>query len=172
MKRTATNSALKKGDRHLAAEISRKETTVLLGASPRFQRAANRRRRNRQGAILTMELLLVLPIVVGLLFAIVEFGLLWQANSQIKLASEAGCRVASLPGSDAEAVQAAIDAALVHSKLIAARRVAIDGGQWSGEPVSVEIRLAMREAAPDLLAFLGFGLGEQELIARTVLRKE
>lgn len=131
-----------------------------------------RNRRIRKGALLTMELLLVLPIVVGLLLAIVEFGLLWQANAQLKLASEAGCRIASLPGSDERAVHAAIDAALVHEGLIAGRRVSIAGGDCSGEPVAVEIRLAMRAAAPDLLAFIGFGLGEEELFARTVLRKE
>lgn len=132
----------------------------------------SRRSRSRTGALLTMELILALPLLVGLLFAIVEFGLLWEANHQVKLASVVGARTAAHPGGDLPAVERAVMNALLKAGLKAHHTVSLEGGEHSGDLVSVEVRALMIDAAPDLLAFLGFSLAGQELAGRTVLLKE
>jgi hypothetical protein len=134
------------------------------------------RTRPRKGAIQTVELLLVLPILLGLLFAIIEFGLLLSANQRLKMASQLACRVGTLPADDPvereQAIRRAAKGALGKPHLIRAHRLEFDAGRYTGDPVVVEIRLPMKAAAPDLLAVLGLGLKDRELLARTVMRKE
>ena len=128
--------------------------------------------RSRTGALLTMELILALPLLVGLLFAIVEMGLVWEANHQVKMASVVGARIAAHPGGDLAAVENAVENTLLKAGLKAHHTVHLEGGEHAGDLVSVEVRALMSDAAPDLLAFLGFSLAHQELVARTVLLKE
>lgn len=119
-----------------------------------------------------MELILALPLLVGLLFAIVEFGLLWEANHQVKMASVVGARIASHPGGDLHAVECAVKETLMKAGIKVHHTVSLEGGEHSGELLSVEVRALMTDAAPDLLAFIGFSLSGQELVGRTVLLKE
>ena len=126
----------------------------------------------RRGAILSMELIFVLPIVIGLLFAIVEFSMLWTASHLVKSASTAGCRVATFPGSNAAAVQESVAMALGRPALIQNCQVEVRGGVNSGDEVLVAVRVPMAAAAPDLLGFFGFRLQDRTLEAQTVMRKE
>ena len=128
--------------------------------------------KRRRGAILSMELIFVLPIVIGLLFAIVEFSMLWSASHLVKAASTAGCRVATFPGSNLAAVQESVAMALGKPALAQNCQIEVQGGFASGDEVSVAVRVPMAAAAPDLLGFFGFGLNDRLLVAQTVMRKE
>jgi Flp pilus assembly protein TadG len=130
------------------------------------------RRRSRRGAVLSTELILLVPIAFGLLMALAEFSMLWLANQRVVAAAQAACRTATLPGATVDAVQQAAASALAKPALISQATIEVTWAQHSGDPVLVEVRLPMRAAAPDLLAFLGFGLGDGQLVAQCVMRKE
>jgi hypothetical protein len=128
------------------------------------------------GAILSVEMLLVFPVLFVLLLAIIEFSLLWSASHQVEAASATACRVATLPANDPveleQSVCYAAQQALVKPRLIAAHRVLYTPGQITGDPVTVAIQVPMRAAAPNLLALIGFDLNGRWIRAETVMRKE
>lgn len=121
---------------------------------------------------MSMELVFVLPILLGLLLAIVEFGMLWSANQRVKQAANAAARVATFPGTNTAAVTQAAALALDKKPLVESMQCAVAGGAYSGDMVAVRISVPMRAAAPDLLSFLGFSLNNRYLLAETIMRKE
>ncbi len=135
---------------------------------------APRRRARRAGAAL--ELLLVLPVLLSLLVAMVEFSLLLVARQQLAGASREAARVAA-QGGDLAAVQAAASLYLGTGNLANAQVLANltdEGGMPlpSGAPVVVTVQVPATQAAPDLLAFVGLSLMDETLSAQTVMRKE
>jgi Flp pilus assembly protein TadG len=134
------------------------------------RRGQARRARLRLGAVLSMELILVLPIVLGLVFSIIEFGMLWSSSQRVKDASTAGCRTASFRGADESAIRRAVEQTLGRPALIA--NYSIDVRQDVSNEVSVIVAVPMRSAAPDLLRFVGFALDGRRLSSQTVMRKE
>lgn len=151
-------------------------------ASPRANREIARDRiaalphRARKGAILSTELLLVLPVLIGVCLAVVEFAMLLSARQQVKTACQVACRVGTLPAANPseceEAVRAAAKRALARKRLIEAHELEFTPGRFAGDDVVVEIRLPMRAAAPDMLCVVGFGLKGRCIVGRTVMRKE
>ncbi|MBS0210488.1 MAG: pilus assembly protein [Planctomycetes bacterium] len=132
---------------------------------------ANRRRR-RLGAVVTMELLLVLPIVLALLLGLVEFSMLWIARQHVQESARSACRVATFCGNNPAAVTEAAQLALRKQSLVQNAQVLIRGGQFSGDLVAVRVAVPMRAAAPDLLSMFGLGFGQAEIAAEAVMRKE
>lgn len=158
---------------------SRVSFGVLAGAACTTRTAWKRRRCDyaascggRTGAILSTELLFILPLMCCLFFAMLEFGLLWSANGQVKLASRIGCRVATLPGSDADEIKRAVLKTLDRPGLRESCEIVVEGGSVTGDTVTVEVCVPMSCAAPDLLEIFGFSLDNRTLIGRTVMRKE
>ena len=141
-----------------------------------YRWSLRRRRRIRRGAIFSFELLIVLPVLVGILLATIELSLLLHSNCRLKEASRLACRVAARPCHDAEArnlaIRQAIEEVLRRPSLIRSCNCQFDSGRFPGDVVVVQLSLPMKAAAPDLLAVLGFGLKERTLIARTVMYKE
>jgi len=133
-------------------------------------------RRARRGALFSMELIIVLPIAVGIFFAIAEFSMLWLANQKIKSASQVACRVGTLPATDSlaqdQAVRQAAERVLRDKKLLDNYQLEFIPGAFSGDEVVVRIKLPMDAAAPDMLAFLGFSLSDRKITAHTVMRRE
>jgi hypothetical protein len=134
------------------------------------------RRRSRHGALLSMELLLILPVVMILLSALVEFSLIWSANSKIKAASRLACRVATLPSTQPLVAEYVIREKVIEvlesPKLVDACKMDCHMGQYTGDPCTVVVSVPMKAITPDLLSFVGLGLKEREIVARTVMRKE
>ena len=128
--------------------------------------------RRRLGAVLSMELILVLPIMIGLICAMVEFGMLWSAGQRVKEAASAGCRTASFRGADEQAVRAAVERTLAKKKLITTYSLNVEKPDPQSNDVAVTVSVPMNAAAPDLLAFLGFGLKEKNVVAQTIMRCE
>jgi hypothetical protein len=133
--------------------------------------ARRRRCARRKGALLSAEMLIVFPAVVILLYGIVEFSFLLSANSQLASASQTGARVGTLPGAMPTHVETAVRDTLDPSFKDEVS-VTFTPGLVSGDEVTVEVRLEMTKAAPDLLTIFGFDLSGRFLEARSVMRKE
>jgi hypothetical protein len=137
-------------------------------------------RTGRRRGVLTMELLLVFPILFALLLAMVQFSLTLHARQQLVAASREGARVAAL-GGDLDEVRAAVQRTLGRGRLADAavhltdgRGEEIAGGQAvpSGTAVAVWVRLPARHVVPDLLRFVGYSIKKDVLLARTAMRRE
>ena len=131
---------------------------------------------SRKGALLSVELLFVLPILLGLILAMVEFSLLFSARQQVKTASQLACRVGTMPGSDPVQIERAVRQAaakgLIRCSLVKSYELKFEPGRNTGDPVVVDVRVPMRAAAPNLLAMIGYDLNGRHLRSRTVMRKE
>ena len=137
------------------------------------------RGRPRRG-ILAFELLLVLPILLIVVLAAVQFSLTLYARQQLVAASREGCRVAALGGNLSE-VESTIRRTLGNGRLADADieltdetgKPLSDGMILpSGESVAVWLRLPTVHVVPDLLRFIGYSIQTDEMVARTLMRRE
>jgi Flp pilus assembly protein TadG len=138
-----------------------------------------RARRRRAGALLSAELLFVLPILMMFLLAIAEYGLLALAGQRLQFAAQAGARAATLSYNDATAYEAAIkqavEAALISPTLVAHYTLAFTpfaSAQNTGDQVEVKVTAPMTAAAPDMLLVFGVSINGGTLTGRCVMRKE
>jgi hypothetical protein len=139
-----------------------------------------RRHSHRRRGALVLQLLLILPLLLLLVLAMVQFSLTLFARQQLVAASREGCRVAALGGNLGEIERS------VHRVLGAGRlgdaviEVTDEAGTPvpsglavpSGDAVAVWLRVPTAYAVPDLLRFIGYSHRDEELIARTVMRRE
>jgi Flp pilus assembly protein TadG len=113
---------------------------------------------------------------MALIFAIIEFGCLMSAQHRLEAASQAACRIASLPsdrpGEVDQVVRDTTARILNHPAIIRNYELRMDRGKHSGDTVVVELRLPMTAAAPDLLRVFGWKLAGRELVSRAVMRRE
>jgi Flp pilus assembly protein TadG len=131
---------------------------------------------NQRRGSLAVELLIVLPVLLGILLGMVEFSMLLVSRQELLTASREGARVAAIGGSQAD-VEAAVRQFLGAGSLSQATITTVladNQGQPlpSGSPVAVTVSIPATQAAPDLLVFIGFSLRGENLIAQTVMRKE
>jgi hypothetical protein len=127
-------------------------------------------------ASLSLELLLILPVLVALALAVIQFGLMESANQRLALASAQAARAAA-QGGDLEDVERAARRVLGEGRLRHARvhaRLSDESGRPlpSGETVEVVVEIPADEAAPNLLRFLGVSTRGRVLSGHTVMRKE
>ncbi len=135
--------------------------------------AVPRRGRRRVGALLSAEMLIVTPVVMVMAFGMVEASLLISSYNQLKHASAVGARVCSVsPGDCRAAVTAAVQEVLIDERLIEHVEIVCEDSGLSGEICRVTLSIEMSEAAPNLLAALGFSLVGRELNVATAMRKE
>lgn len=111
----------------------------------------------RRGAILSMELVLILPIFLLLIFAIVEFSMLMSAHTRVGTAAHSGARLMSLTGAGADEVREQV-ISMLGSKLADGCRIDVMPGNHSGDIGRVVVSVPMANASPDLLWITGFGL--------------
>jgi Flp pilus assembly protein TadG len=119
-----------------------------------------------------MELVFVLPIVLGLLFAMIEVGMLWAAGQRVDEAATGACRVASFRGADETAIRRQVENSLRRQSLVTSYSLNVQNPGPNPDEVCVTVTVPMKAAAPDLLAILGFGLGNRTISAQAVMRKE
>ena len=132
----------------------------------------------RRGAI-TLELLLVLPILTLVLSAVVQLSMMIMVTQRLAAASAVGARVAAIGGDDQDvrrAVRVALgDGALGQAEVLivnAAGDATPNCNVPHGEPVEVRVRIAADAAVPDLLGVIGIRLCDETLLGRTVMVKE
>ena len=126
----------------------------------------------RRGAVLTFELLLILPIVLALTLAVVELSLLWSGNQRLAVASRDACRGATLPGTTDDDVRHTVLQSLLGHRLGSVVKVEIQRGLMAGDPVGVRLIAPMQAASPDLLAIVGFSLADRQFSVVSVMRQE
>ncbi|MDB5387243.1 MAG: TadE family protein [Planctomycetaceae bacterium] len=128
---------------------------------------ASRRRRG----VLTIEMLLVLPILLFVLLAVFEFSILLFARSSVVQACRVAARQASLAAVDQNQVEAIVQ--LVLSPNLQTNMVVnYVPASRSGEVTTVAIQVPMSNAAPDLLWPIGFSLQGRYLTQETCVVKE
>jgi Flp pilus assembly protein TadG len=145
------------------------------------------RRYSRRGAILALELIMVIPILFVVLLATIEFGILLMASQGVGAAANVGSRNAALPSSSKASVDAAVSTALDGYVWQGMHEVVIfvdEGGGFvkdngpvlqnapSGAVVSVTVNVPMNDAAPDLLKYFGISTAGKDLTTTYVTRKE
>jgi hypothetical protein len=134
------------------------------------------RRSPRRSGSLSLELLLVFPILVALLLATIEFSMLAVVRQQVLTASREGARVAA-QGGDASEVERAVHVFLGGGTLANAEVQTVltdDKGNplFPGDPVTVLVRVPADRAVPDLLPFIGQSIRGEFVVGCTVMRKE
>ncbi len=130
----------------------------------------------RRAASLTIELLLLTPVLLTLVVAAVELSLLLAAHQKVEAASAVGARVAA-QGGTREEVEKACAEALGRGRIAHAEvRCQLDGEDGlplpHGSPIECTISVNATEVVPDLLAFIGISLKNTQISGRTLHRKE
>jgi hypothetical protein len=130
----------------------------------------------RPGAVNATELLLVLPIVLALILAAVQFAATIAAEQKLAAASREGCRVAATGGSR-DAVVQSVEQVLGPSlkKHAEVCTVLTDEARRplpSGAMVEVVVKVPATKAVPDLLRFVGYSIRNETLVGSAVMRKE
>lgn len=144
---------------------------------PRWFRHRPLRPVARRRGVLTLELVLVLPILLIVILAIVQLAALLMASQALQAAASVGAREASLPGATHERVVGAVQRTLEPWRfaphLDPVRIEPVDpSAAASGDPVTVSVSVDSALAAPNLLNVFGVRLAGQKLAATFVYRKE
>ena len=127
--------------------------------------------KTKRRGILTMEFVMVMPILAVVLFGLFEFSLLFSARTSVVEACRKGARLATVPGVHPEDVEAEVRRVLP-TRLSNQCEVQAIVGENSGDPVSVVVRVPMHCASPDLLWPIGFSLKGQALQSESRMLKE
>lgn len=131
-------------------------------------------------ASVTIEALLVLPVLLIVAAGGVELGMLLSTRHQLWGACREIGRLAAC-GHDRARLEAVLthylgDARSAHAELVlvdkTGRTVAQPSEIPAGETITVMLRLPASCAAPDLLRLVGFSLHGQVIEAQTVWRRE
>lgn len=150
---------------------------------PRFKKAT---KNARKGAVLSVELVMVLPILLFVLLAFVEFGLMLMSQQGLAAASSLGARHAALTWSTEASTQATVDNALAGWSWQADRElvVLVNGSKIvlgdaddiqsapTGAVISVSVNVPTDKAAPNLLKWIGIDTAGKDLTTTYVTRKE
>lgn len=126
---------------------------------------------NRRGAILSMELVLILPIFLLLLFAIVEFSCIASAKSRISTAAQSATRQLCLYDAPPAALRQHVRKSL-GPKLARGAVIRISNPPVVGQLANVEVVVPMANATPDLLWITGFSVSDRTLNASAPMLKE
>ncbi len=118
--------------------------------------------RRRMGAILSMELVLVLPIFLLVLFSVVEFSMLSTARTRLTDAARHGSRLLCLSDRSHDEVRVEVRK-MLGPKLGQYAQVDINDSRQPGEMVNVYVRIPMSSASPDLLWMTGFSVRDRFL---------
>lgn len=134
------------------------------------QRNTQRIQRYRQGFV-SLEVILVLPMLMILLLGLFEFSLLFSARGQVVDAARAGARAATLHGVDEYFVEDEIHKNL-GPHLSEYAKIESQIGEFSGEEVHIVVRVPMASATPDLLWPVGYSVRGQEIVGEVRMLKE
>jgi TadE-like protein len=129
--------------------------------------------KRRQGALLSAELLLLLPILLIFFVAVVEITFLIVIEARLASAAREGARVAAR-GGDSGDIEAAI--ALIFGDPSKSQVTFIvnfpNGTNNTGDPVQVIVLVPATLYVPNYLACFGFDLTGQTLTAQAVMTIE
>jgi hypothetical protein len=135
------------------------------------RRRPNRRPGSRPASV-SLEALFVLPVLLLVVVALVEFAMLLAAEQKLAEASGVAARTAAVGRSDADARHAV--RAVLGDRQYDAAEVKIDRRHDArlGDLVEVRIDLPAKAAAPCVLRACGVKMTDDTLIGRTLMRAE
>ena len=150
---------------------------------PRFKKAT---KNSRKGAVLSVELVMVLPILLFVLLAFIEFGLMLMSQQGLAAASSLGARQAALTGATETSVITTVDNALTGWSwkpnrelvvLVNGSKIVLGGSDEiasapTGAVISVSVNVPTDKAAPNLLKWIGIDTAGKDLTTTYVTRKE
>lgn len=127
-------------------------------------KSAVSRSSNRRGAILSMELVLILPILLLLIFSMVEFSMLMSARTRVANAAQSGSRLMCINGAGVDEVKDKVTS-LLGPALAINCSITVQPAQYAGQIGRVTVRVPMKNASPDLLWIAGFSLDDRSIDA-------
>jgi hypothetical protein len=139
---------------------------------PNLNRLRRHRGRDRRGAQM-VEFAIILPVLIYLLFGIIQYGWIFLKVSQINQAARMGTRVAVRPAATEDEVRGAVDMIMTSAHLESTGyTVDMDLGEEVGDPVWVYVELNYKNN--DAIELLGISLlpRPEVLKARAVMAKE
>jgi hypothetical protein len=125
----------------------------------------------RRSGVITIEMIMVLPILMIVLMAVFEFSMLFFARSSVVQASRLAARQASL-GVTNQAELEQLVSRVLSPTLQQGFQVYVIPAERSGEITTVGLKVPMSSAAPDLLWPAGFSLQGRYLAEETSLVRE
>ena len=128
--------------------------------------------RPRRGVALSLELMIALPVVLGLVLAIVQFALVARAKQQLAILADQAARYAALPATSKQQVKELIADGLKKVRLARGSQYALRRAKQAGGPVQVVIRTPMPTAAPNLLAIIGLSWNDKSITVQSIRRRE
>lgn len=126
------------------------------------QNSRNHEQQPRLGAILTMELVLVLPIFLIIICGLIEFIMISAAQSRMDQAAHAGLRMMSVSGADQKTCRQQIEN-LLGPRLALNYQLDMNPAEYPGEIGELALRIPMQNACPDMLWMFGFGLQGRQM---------
>jgi len=130
---------------------------------------------DRKGAILSMELVLVLPVFLLLIFSIVEFSMLMSAQTRVANAAQNGARLLSICGMPSVAAEAEVRTRveqLLGPALARQCVITIEPGDFASDLGRVRVQVPMRNACPDLLWMTGFSVAHRSIDCQAAMVME
>jgi len=120
----------------------------------------------------SLEALLVIPVLLVVVVALVEFAMLIAAEQKLAEASGVACRTASVGRSDNDCKEAV--KAVLGKHQYESAKVYIDRHRdpHCGDVIEVCIHLPAKAAAPCVLRSCGVKLTDDDLVGRTYMRAE
>ena len=116
-----------------------------------------------------VELAVVLPLLLTLVFGIIEFGWIFMVRETLVNASREGCRVAVLQGSTEQDVRDQVSASMAGASLTS-YSVEITSSTPTNPSETVKVLIPYADVS--LLGGYFFGSTDFNLAATTVMRKE
>lgn len=127
--------------------------------------------KRRRVASISLELLLLLPIVLFICLAIVMFSVIETHEHQLVHASQLGCRVAAQGGRDEDVIKE-VHRSLASERLRSTVKIEIECEENLDDYVVVRVWVPARKVVPNLLRYMGCALRDENLIGQTVMRRE
>ena len=118
-----------------------------------------------------MELVLVLPIFMLVLFSVVEFSMLSTARTRLTDASRHGARMLCISDRSSDDVRSEVRR-ILGSRLARGVDIEIRDSKQPGDIVNVSVRIPMANASPDLLWMTGFSVRNRYLGAASPMVRE
>lgn len=137
----------------------------------KLKRIHKHKKQTERSGFVSMELALVLPIFGIVMFALLEFTLLFYARADVVEASRIGARLATLPGVSQENIEQEV-LKILPPQLSQGAVIQAEMGENSGDVVMVAVSIPMTLASPNLLWPIGYDLKGQNLYSETRMIRE
>ena len=137
--------------------------------------STTRRGRRRRGVTQAVQLLLVLPILLIVLFGAVEFGMYFMQQQRLQAAVDVAAQIAAAEHDSDSLRRAAAEEAFASSLTGVAWQNAVklelDLAHVAGEAVKASASVPLKAAIPDVLAWAGLSFGERKMTAQVVMKR-